>query len=93
MMIFIRIVLIYLIIGALLALLIEKIYHPIMDEKAKWLNRTPKNDERNAILVVICVLWFPSIIYGLYNKYKYKESLDDTMIDTILDDEFYEDSE
>lgn len=92
-MTFIRIILIYLIIGALLALITEKIYYPIMDEKAKWLNRTPKNDKRNALLVVTCVMWLPCLIYGIYDKCKYKKSFDDTMTDSILDDEYYEDSE
>lgn len=92
-MIFIRIVLIYLIIGVLLALYTESIYHPVLDDKAKFINRKPKNDARNAILVVICVLWLPCLIYGLYDKFKFKKTLNDSMMDTILDDEFYEDSE
>ncbi len=92
-MIFIRIMLIYLIIGVLLALYMERIYHPLMDDKAKFLNRKPKNDSRNVILFVVCVLWLPCIIYGIYDLCKFKTTLDDTMSDTILDDEFYEDSE
>lgn len=92
-MIFIRIILIYLIIGVLLALDLEFIYHPIMDEKAKLLNRKPKNNSRNMLLLVVCVLWLPCMIYGIYDKYKFKTTLDDTMTDTILDDDFYEGSE
>ena len=90
MIIFIRIVLIYFIIGCLLGLLLNWEINVVFADRAKWLNRIPK-DEGTKKMILYCVLLWPLCLgMGIYMIMKDRSTIDDRITNVILDDDFFE---
>lgn len=90
MIIFIRIVLIYFIIGVAFGLLMNWEINVLFADKAKWLNRMPKEEGVKKIILYLVFLWPLCLGAGIYVFIKDKSKFDDTITDMILDDDFYE---
>jgi len=91
MIIFIRIVLIYFIISCAIGLYLYWVINVLLADKAKWLNRIPKEEGTKTLTLVCVFLWPLCIGAGIYMLIKDKYKIDDTITDMILDDDFYED--
>ena len=97
MITFIRIVLIYFIIGCAIGLCLNWTINVLFADKAKWLNRKPKEEATNAMILVCVILWPLCLGVGIYmiikDKFtKDKSIIDDKITDMILDDDYYEES-
>ena len=90
MIIFIRIVLIYFIIGCLLGLLLNWEINVVFSDRAKWLNRIPK-DEGTKKMILYCVFLWPLCLgMAIYIIIKDRPTTDEKITNLILDDDFFE---
>lgn len=93
MIIFIRIVLIYFIIGCVIGLFLNWAINSIFADKAKWLNRKPK-EKGMKNMIIYCVFLWPLVVgAGIYIAIKDESKIDDKITDIILDDDFYDEEE
>lgn len=91
MIIFIRIVLIYFIIGCAIGLLLNWEINVLFSDRSKWLNRKPK-EEGMKNMISCCVFLWPLVVgMGTYMVIKDRSKIDDKITDMILNDELYED--
>ena len=91
MIIFIRIVLIYFIIGCALGLFLNWEINVLFADRAKWLNRIPKEEGTKKMILCCVILWPLCIGVGIYMVIKDRSKIDDKITNMILDDDFYED--
>ena len=91
MIIFIRIVLIYFIIGCVFGLLVNWLITTIYAETANWLNRKIKDEVYKKILLVMVFLWPICLVAAVHSVIKEKQkTCSDKIIEMILNDDFYE---
>jgi hypothetical protein len=90
MIIFIRIVLVYFIIGCAFGLCLNWTINVLFADKAKWLNRKPKEEATKAMILCCVFLWPLCLGVGIYKIIKNKSKMDDDITNLILDDDFYD---